>query len=78
MDNQAINQSTIPIEMPKKYDPLQLLTADEAAALLHNHRSTIYDMMQNGEIPTVKYGRSVRIRRQDLEQFIISHVENGG
>jgi len=72
MDNQIINQSTIP------YDPLQLLTADEAAALLHNHRSTIYDMMQNGEIPTVKYGRSVRIRRQDLEKFITGHLEGLG
>ena len=72
MDNQTINQSTIP------YDPLQLLTADEAAALLHNHRSTIYDMMQNGEIPTVKYGRSVRIRRQDLEKFITGHLEGLG
>ena len=75
MDLQTEQSIESTIESPKKYDPLQLLTADEAAALLHNHRSTIYDMMQNGEIPTVKYGRSVRIRRQDLEDFIVAHLE---
>ena len=77
MDNQNINRSPTFSEASQKYDPLQLLTADEAAALLHNHRSTVYDMMQSGEIPTIKYGRSVRIRRVDLEKFIEEHTGGG-
>jgi excisionase family DNA binding protein len=59
-------------------DPLRLLTADEAAELLQIHRSTVYDMMNSGELATVHFGRSVRIRRIDLEAFIVSHVELRG
>jgi excisionase family DNA binding protein len=57
-------------------DELQLLTVAEAAALLHCHWSTIYRMMQSGEMTHIKFGRSRRLRRSDLETFISSHVKS--
>ncbi len=38
-----------------------LLRIPEAAAALSLGRSTIYKMMESGEIPTVRVGRAVRI-----------------
>jgi len=54
---------------------LELLTLEEAGKLLKNDPTTIGRMIQRGEIAAVRYGRSVRIRRQDLEEFIKSHLE---
>jgi len=54
---------------------LDLLTADQVAEILGIHRSTVYEMIQKREITRVKFGRSVRIRRLDLEKFINDHVE---
>lgn len=53
---------------------LELLTAKEAAGLLKVHYTTVYEMMERGEIRTVKFGRSKRIRKPDLEAFISSHT----
>jgi excisionase family DNA binding protein len=74
MDLQTEQSIKPTIERPN----LQLLTAVQAAELLNIHPSTVYEMMKNGEIATVRFGRSVRIRRQDLEDFIRSHLERLG
>lgn len=57
---------------------LELLTAAEAASLLKVAPKTVYVMVRNGDIAAVKWGRSVRIRRQDLEEFIRQHLEWNG
>jgi excisionase family DNA binding protein len=58
---------------------LQLLTASEAAQLLKVSPKTVYVMIEREEIATVRFGRSVRIRKEDLEDFINSHlVGNNG
>lgn len=58
---------------------LQLLTASEAAQLLKVSPKTVYVMIEREEIATVRFGRSVRIRKEDLENFINSHlVGNNG
>jgi excisionase family DNA binding protein len=36
--------------------------------------SFAYTMMQRGDIPTVRLGRAVRVRPEDLEEFIRSNV----
>ena len=54
---------------------LQLLTLSEAAKILKVDPTTIGRLAQKGEIAAVRVGRSVRIRKQDLEDFIISHLE---
>ena len=41
-----------------------LVTTKEAAAFLHLSRSTLYEMMNNGELRYVKLGRSRRIPRK--------------
>ena len=48
----------------------KLLKAEEVAALLSISRSFAYSLMQSGQLPTVHLGRSVRVRPEDLEEFV--------
>ncbi len=56
---------------------LELLTLDEVAVILKVDPTTVGRSVKRGEIAAVKWGRSVRIRRQDLEEFITEHLERG-
>jgi excisionase family DNA binding protein len=51
-------------------EPPLLLRATEVAHLLGLGRSKVYEMMQTGELPTVKIGTAVRVPRAALEQWV--------
>jgi excisionase family DNA binding protein len=53
-----------------------LLTAEQVAERLQISQSFAYTLMSRGEIPTVRLGRSVRVRPQDLEKYIESNIHN--
>jgi excisionase family DNA binding protein len=46
-----------------------LLTADEVAAIFKIKRHTVYDWVKRGIIPTVRLGRLIRFRREDVIKF---------
>ena len=48
----------------------RLLKAQEVAVQLNISRSLAYQLMQQGEIPTVRFRGSVRVRECDLEEYI--------
>jgi excisionase family DNA binding protein len=52
----------------------RLLTGDEVAEILKCSRSFAYQLMRQREIPTVRLGRAVRVRRQDLDNFIVASL----
>jgi excisionase family DNA binding protein len=45
-------------------------TAEEVAARLRLHLETVRQLLREGKLPGVKIGRSWRIRRKDLEEFL--------
>jgi len=51
-----------------------LLRAEEAAHLLNVGRSTVFQMLADGTLPAVRFGRSVRVRRADLDTLIEARV----
>lgn len=51
-------------------DTKLLLTVREAAEVLGISRTAIYLLLQRGEIPSVKIGRSRRITRQEIERYV--------
>ncbi len=53
---------------------INLLTGEEIAKILHVSRVYAYQLMHQRMIPTVKIGRSVRVRQEDLEQFISTNL----
>ena len=48
----------------------QLLRANDVARMLSVSRSFAYQLMERGELPTVRIGHALRVRIQDLEAFI--------
>ncbi|MBT2383016.1 helix-turn-helix domain-containing protein [Streptomyces sp. ISL-11] len=59
-----MSTATPPIE------PL-LYTPEEAAKALRIGRSTVYELMAEGALPYTKRGRSRRIKRCDLEAYVM-------
>jgi excisionase family DNA binding protein len=52
----------------------KLLKGNEVARLLNVSRSFAYLLMQSGHIPTVRLGRSIRVRPQDLVEYIEKNI----
>jgi excisionase family DNA binding protein len=48
----------------------QLLKAKDVAERLNVSRSQAFVLMRDEELPTVRFGRCVRVRTEDLEKFI--------
>jgi excisionase family DNA binding protein len=57
-----------------KFSQDPLLTAGDVAYRLHIGRSCTYSLMQSGRIPTVRIGKSRRVRLEDLESFIKRNI----
>ena len=55
-----------------------LLTMRQAAKALQLSDRTVWSMIQRGELPCVRLGRSVRIDPADLQQFIEKAKEGQG
>jgi excisionase family DNA binding protein len=66
--NQVYTQNS---EIPKFE---KLLKGNEVARLLNVSRSFAYLLMQTGSIPTVRLGRSIRVRPQDLVEYIEGNI----
>ena len=48
----------------------RLLKSDEVAEILQVSKAHAYVLMKRGEIPTVRIGKIVRVRLEDLERYI--------
>lgn len=48
----------------------QLLEASDVAQALKISKSHVYMLIRTGELNAVKFGKSVRVRQEDLEGFI--------
>jgi len=47
-----------------------LLNAAEVARVLNISKALAYRLMQSGNIPTVRFNRTVRVREPDLNEYI--------
>jgi excisionase family DNA binding protein len=54
----------------------KLMKAIEVAEYLSLSKSGAHALMKRGQIPTVRFGKSVRVRVEDLERFILNHRES--
>ena len=55
--------------MAEKRKP-RLMTIDEAAKYLRIHKSTIYRLAKNGQIPASKVGNKWRFRKDVIDQWL--------
>ncbi len=59
-------------EQPPDGQVLPLLSIDEVCQALGMGKSWTYRRIKSGEIPSVKLGRSIKVRREDLEGYLES------
>ena len=55
-------------------EPPWLLRPEELAGLLALGRSMVFKLVARGELPAVRIGRAVRIRRVDAERFVLERA----
>jgi len=48
----------------------ELLTIPEAARFLKISKSKVYQMAKEGKLPHFKIGRNIRIRKEDLKEWL--------
>jgi len=51
----------------------KLYRGSEVAAILCISKALAYRLLSEGAIPSVRFGRTVRCRKEDLETFILAH-----
>ena len=61
------------ISEPAHKRSLQLLSVSEVGELLGMGRSWVYQQLKSGEIPSVQLRGSVKVKREDLEEYINSN-----
>jgi excisionase family DNA binding protein len=52
---------------------VQLLSIPQLCQELGMGKSWIYRRLRSGEIPSVRLGRTIKVRRDDLDQYLESH-----
>jgi excisionase family DNA binding protein len=57
--------------------PTAVLDLREAGAYLGVSEGTLYRWVRAGEIPHLRFGRSIRFRVEDMEQFVRSRLQSG-
>jgi len=60
-------------ERPQERQGLGLLSIAELCQELGMGKSWIYRRLRSGEIPSVKLGRSIKVKRADLEEYLEKH-----
>ena len=60
------------LNRPESRD-FELLSIPQACQYLGMGKSWVYRRIHNQEIPSVRLGRIIKIRRSDLEQYLEDH-----
>lgn len=55
-----------------------VLTAAEVAAMLRVSSMTVYRLIQAGELPALRVGRSYRILRADVDRYLAKGYTEAG
>ena len=57
-------------------DAAEMLRVSEVAALLKLSRSKTYSLIKSGTIPSIAFGRAVRVSRLRLVEWIAAHSQS--
>ena len=56
----------------------RFVTVSEVAALLRVSNMTVYRLVQAGQLPAVRVGRSYRIREEDVDRYLGAQYTEAG
>ncbi len=58
-------------------EQLQLYTIRDVMQILQLSYTTVYALCNNGSLPSVKVGGSIRIPRESLRNYILNQTKGG-
>ena len=56
----------------------RFFTVAEVADLVRVSNMTVYRLIQQGELPAIRVGRSYRIRSEDVDHFLADQYQSAG
>ena len=56
----------------------RFLTVAEVAAILRVSTMTVYRLIKAGELPSVRVGKSYRLREDDVDAYVAHHYTQAG
>lgn len=59
---------------PAQPDPLELLTVEQVAELLHVGRDKVYHLIRTGQLRSIKIGRLRRVSRAWITEFLTASL----
>ena len=59
------------------YVNISLLRPEDVAATLNISKSLVYKLLQQGQIPAVRFNKTVRVRQVDLDNYINKCLTGG-
>jgi excisionase family DNA binding protein len=67
-----------PIVRRDTFHEVRLLTVSEVADLLRVSRMTVYRLIKTGELPSLRVGKSYRLREQDIHTYLNGRFTQAG
>ena len=62
---------------PTTFEEDRLWTVQDVMELLQVSRRTVERLIENGELRAIKFGRNVRFRREDVNEFLERNTVGG-
>jgi excisionase family DNA binding protein len=62
----------------QKNGQIHFMTVSEVATSLRVSTMTVYRLINGGELPAARIGRSFRVRSEDLQRFVTDHLTRAG
>ena len=56
----------------------RFMTVDEVAAVLRVSSMTVYRLINAGQLPAVRIGRSFRVRLDEFDRYLAAHQTKAG
>jgi excisionase family DNA binding protein len=60
------------------YARARFLTVGEVAGLLRVSSMTVYRLINSGELPAVRIGKSFRLREEDVDKYLADRYTEAG
>jgi excisionase family DNA binding protein len=66
--------------MAERFEGVQtrFMTVGEVAAVLRVSSMTVYRLINSGDLPAVRIGRSFRLRPEDLDRYLADRFTKAG
>ena len=66
------------LRVPKNESESRFVTVAEVAGQLRVSNMTVYRLIQAGQLPAVRVGRSYRIRETDVDRYLADQYTQAG